>query len=114
MKDCIFCKIISKEVKSEIVYEDDKILVVKDINPQAPIHHLVIPKQHFSTLNDCSKKDIEIIGELILKAKKIAEKEPKLANGYRLVLNNGKEAGQVVFHIHLHLLGGRRMAWPPG
>ena len=114
MKDCIFCKIISKEIKSEIVYEDDKIMVIKDINPQAPIHNLVIPRRHFSTLNDCSEKDKEIIGELILKAKEIAEKEPKLASGYRLVLNNGKEAGQAVFHIHLHLLGGRRMTWPPG
>lgn len=114
MKDCIFCKIVSKEIKSEIIYEDKKIVIIKDINPQAPVHNLVIPRQHFSMLNDCSEKDREIIGELVLKAKEIAEKEPKLANGYRLVLNNGKEAGQAVFHIHLHLLGGRRMNWPPG
>ena len=114
MRDCIFCKIVSKEMKSDIVYENDTILAFKDINPQAPVHHLIVPKKHISTLSDCSSEDSEIIVELFLRAKEIAKNTPEVENGYRLVINNGKEAGQEVFNLHLHLLGGRRMGWPPG
>ena len=114
MIDCIFCKVISKEIKSEVVYEDDKIMVFKDINPQAPFHYLVIPKEHISSLSECSEGEKEIIGELILRAKEIAADIPELDNGFRVVINDGKDAGQTVFHIHAHLLGGRRLSWPPG
>ena len=114
MRDCIFCKIVSKEIKSDIVYEDDKIMVFKDINPQAPVHHLVIPKNHIASLSECSDEKKEIIGELLLKAKEIAAGIPELEGGFRIVINDGKDAGQAVFHIHAHLLGGRRMSWPPG
>ncbi|MCK4344655.1 MAG: histidine triad nucleotide-binding protein [Bacteroidales bacterium] len=113
MIDCIFCKIISKEMKSDMIYEDERIAIFKDINPQAPVHHLIVPKKHISSISECTEEDKGIIGELFLKAKELAEKEPNLAGGYRLIINNGKDAGQAVFHLHIHLLGGRRMAWPP-
>ena len=113
MAECIFCKIASKELKSEIVYEDDEVVAFKDINPQAPVHILIIPRKHIEKISDMEESDIPLIGKLFFVASKIA-KELNLEDGYRLVINNGRNAGQAVFHIHLHLLGGRKFSWPPG
>ncbi len=113
MAECIFCKIASKELKSEIVYEDDEVVAFKDINPQAPVHILIIPRKHIEKISDMEESDILLIGKLFFVASKIA-KELNLEDGYRLVINNGRNAGQAVFHIHLHLLGGRKFSWPPG
>lgn len=116
MEDCIFCKIIKKEAPAEIIYEDEKVLVFKDINPQAPIHFLIIPKKHISGIQEMKEEDIEIVGYMFYIARKIAE-SLNLNNydrGYRLVFNVGKFAGQSVFHLHLHFLAGRKFRWPPG
>ena len=112
--DCIFCKIAKKEIPSKIVYEDDKIIGFEDINPQAPVHILIIPKEHIPMINDVEEKHSQLIGDMIIRAKKIAKEKGIAETGYRLVFNNGKNAGQEVFHIHLHLLGGRSFVWPPG
>lgn len=112
--DCIFCKILKREIPSKIVYEDDQCLAFEDINPQAPIHILVIPKKHISTALDISEADRELLGHLVLVASRIAQEKNIAQSGYRLVLNTNRDAGQTVFHIHLHLLGGRVMSWPPG
>ena len=112
--DCIFCKIASKEIAATIVYEDDDILAFRDINPVAPSHILIIPKKHIPTINDLSPEDQSLLGKMILVAKQIAEEEGISKSGYRLVLNCEKDGGQEVFHIHLHLIGGRKMTWPPG
>jgi len=114
MEDCLFCKIINGEVKSSKVYEDENVFAFRDINPQAPVHILVVPKVHISTLNDIEEKNRDIIGYITYISKCIAEKEGLKERGYRIVLNCNREAGQTVFHIHLHLLGGRPMGWPPG
>ena len=114
MSDCLFCKFINGDIKPDTVYEDDDVLAFRDINPQAPTHILVIPKQHISTLNDLQPKDEAVIGKLFLAAKKVADLEGIADAGYRTVINCNEQAGQTVFHIHLHLLGGRIMAWPPG
>ncbi len=112
MNDCIFCKIVSKEIKSDIVYEDDSIVAFKDINPKAPVHILVIPKQHIPTLNDI--KDFSIISKIMEIIVKLAKENHIEKDGYRVVANCNAAAGQAVFHIHFHLLGGRIMQWPPG
>ena len=112
--DTIFDKIISKEIPSDILYEDNELLAFKDINPQAPTHILIIPKKKIKTINDLEEVDIHILGKLILKAKDIAVKENIAENGYRLVFNCNKYGGQTVNHIHLHLIGGRKLTWPPG
>ncbi len=112
-QDTIFSKIIRREIPADIVYEDDMALAFKDINPQAPIHILVIPKKPIPKLADAVPEDYTLMGHLLLTAKRIAE-EQGLENGYRVVINNGLEAGQTVFHLHLHVLGGRQMQWPPG
>ncbi|MBD3413271.1 MAG: HIT domain-containing protein [Candidatus Aminicenantes bacterium] len=114
MKDCIFCKIVNNEIPAEKVYEDDDILAFEDINPKAPVHILLIPKQHFASLNEIPKDQKEILSHLMLTARKIASEKKIGKKGYRIVLNTGKDSGQEVFHIHLHLFGGRRMTWPPG
>ncbi len=114
MGDCIFCKIASHEIQSDIVYEDEEFLAFRDINPQAPTHILIIPKKHIPTINDLSIEDAQLIGKMVLLAKKIANDEGISERGYRLVFNCNREGGQMVFHIHLHLLGGRAMGWPPG
>lgn len=114
MSDCIFCKMASGEIKPDVVFEDEDILAFRDLNPQAPVHILVIPKRHIATTNDLQEQDAELVGRLILAAKQIAEQEGLSERGYRTVLNCNAEAGQSVFHIHLHLLGGRAMGWPPG
>jgi histidine triad (HIT) family protein len=113
MADCLFCRIIRGEIPSKKVYEDDRVYAFEDINPQAPTHFLIVPKEHIPGLDEAMPDHAEIIGYLHLAAAKLAEKR-NLKNGYRTVLNVGPDAGQSVFHIHLHLLGGRNMAWPPG
>jgi histidine triad (HIT) family protein len=112
MEDCLFCKIIKKEIPSGTVYEDDDVYAFNDINPQAPVHILIVPKEHIATTEDLDEKNSAVIGRLALTASKIA-KDKKL-EGYRLVINCNEIAGQSVFHIHCHLLGGRAMGWPPG
>lgn len=114
MNNTIFDKIISMEIPASIVYEDDEILAFKDINPQAPIHILIIPKKHIPTINDIEINDLELTGKLIFRAKLIAKELGIAEEGYRLVFNCNKNGGQEVYHIHLHLLAGRSMQWPPG
>ena len=113
MTDCLFCKIIAGRVPSKKVYEDEKAYAFEDINPQAPTHVLVIPKKHIADIKEATDADAEIIGYLNLVAGRIA-RERELKHGYRTVYNVGPDAGQSVFHLHLHLLGGRKMSWPPG
>ena len=114
MADCIFCKLANGEIKTDFVYEDDEIVAFKDINAQAPVHILIIPKKHIPTINDLGKEDTDLTGRLILTGVKIAKEFKELDNGYRMVFNCKEEGGQEVYHIHLHLLGGRSMQWPPG
>jgi len=113
MTDCLFCRIISGEIPSKKVYEDDHTYAFEDINPQAPTHVLVIPKQHVRGLKEAHTEDAETIGRCHLVAAHIA-RERNIEDGYRTVLNIGPKAGQSVFHLHVHLLGGRRLGWPPG
>ena len=112
--DCIFCKIVHKEIDAEIVYEDDDILAFRDINPQAPVHVVFIPKKHIKTFNDISKSDADLMAQITLKIKDIALSEGIAEEGYRVITNCNYNAGQEVFHLHVHLLGGRSFAWPPG
>ena len=112
--DCIFCKIVNKEIPSSVVYEDDKVLAFHDLNKEAPVHVLIIPKKHISSLNDIKPEDGELIGYIMLKAKELAKELGVDESGYRIVNNTGKEGGQTVGHLHYHLLGGRHMQWPPG
>ena len=114
MTDCLFCKFVSGEITPNVVYDDQDVLAFRDLNPQAPTHVLVIPKRHISTLNDLQADDAELIGKLYLAAQKVAEEEGIAVPGYRTLINCNAQAGQSVFHIHLHLLGGRAMGWPPG
>ena len=114
MTDCLFCKIINRDIPGSIVYEDERVLAFRDINPQAPTHILVVPKRHIASLNDLSVEDDQIVGELVRRAAIIAKERGVSASGFRAVFNTNRDAGQTVFHIHLHLLGGRSMAWPPG
>ena len=114
MSETIFDKIISRKIRSDIVYEDDNFLAFKDINPQAPVHILVIPKKRIKTINKLEKNDTHIIGEMVFIAKNIAEEYSIDEDGYRLVFNCNDYGGQTVYHIHLHLIGGRRLTWPPG
>ena len=114
MSDCLFCKIVNREVPASIVYEDDRVLAFKDINPQTPTHVLVVPKQHIASLNDLTGEHDAIVGELVRRAAAIAKAQGISAGGFRTVFNTNRDAGQTVFHIHLHLLGGRPMHWPPG
>ena len=114
MKETIFDKIIRKEIPANIVYEDDEILAFKDINPQAPIHILIIPKKQIPTINNIELEDVELMGKLVYRAKLIARELGVADEGYRLVFNCNTNGGQEVYHIHLHLLAGRSMQWPPG
>ncbi len=114
MTECLFCKMASGEIKPDIVYEDDDVVAFRDINPQAPTHVLVIPRKHISTLNDLEPGDAELVGKLALAARQVAADEGIADAGYRTLMNCNEGAGQTVFHIHLHVLGGRRMHWPPG
>ncbi len=112
-EDCIFCSIANKEIQSEIVYEDDVMTVFKDTSPQAPAHVLLIPKKHIASLSETSPEDAEILSHIMLKVKVIAA-EQGMENGYRLVVNCGDDGQQTVKHLHFHLLGKRKMTWPPG
>ena len=114
MSDCLFCKMVSGEIQPDTVYEDEDVLAFRDINPQAPTHVLVIPKTHVSTINDLQPEHAELVGKLYLAAAKIADQEGFAEAGYRAVMNCNDAGGQTVFHIHLHLLGGRRFTWPAG
>ncbi|MBU2572956.1 MAG: histidine triad nucleotide-binding protein [Elusimicrobia bacterium] len=113
MPDCIFCKIAGREINAKFVYETDELAAFQDLNPQAPTHILIITKKHITRLSDCSQEDAPLLGKIQYAAKEIADKAG-IAEGFRLVTNNGRKAGQSVDHLHYHLLGGRKMNWPPG
>jgi histidine triad (HIT) family protein len=110
--DCLFCRIVRKEIPAKIVAEDDHCVAFRDINPQAPTHVLVVPREHVASLNDVTGADV--VGQMHLLASRIARGEGLAERGYRTVINTNADAGQTVFHIHLHLLGGRHLGWPPG
>ncbi|SFM55308.1 histidine triad (HIT) family protein [Ectothiorhodospira mobilis] len=114
MTDCIFCRIAQGEIPSDTVFEDDEVLAFRDLNPQAPVHILVIPKRHIATLNDLSAEDAGLVGRLHWVAAQLARQEGIAEDGYRTVINCNPAGGQSVYHLHLHLLGGRQMAWPAG
>ncbi|MFQ5636571.1 MAG: histidine triad nucleotide-binding protein [bacterium] len=114
MSSCLFCKIATGKMNADTVYNDDEVVAFRDLNPQAPVHILIIPVKHISTVNDIEATDETLIGKLFSTAKLLAQKEGIDEPGYRLVMNCNAQAGQSVFHIHLHLLGGRSMSWPPG
>ena len=114
MPDELFLKIINREIPAEIVYETDEVLAFRDINPQAPVHILIIPKERIATIDDLEPKHAKLVGNLILTATEIAREQGLSEDGYRLVLNCKQAGGQMVYHIHLHLMGGRQMRWPPG
>ncbi len=113
MKDCIFCRIVAGEIPAKVVHQDDEIVALRDANPQAPVHLLLVPRRHIASLNDVEAADGPLLGRLLLVAQELATSEG-VGEGYRLVNNCGRTAGQSVFHLHLHLLGGRPMGWPPG
>lgn len=110
--DCLFCRIVRREIPATLVFEDDDVVAFRDINPQAPTHIVIIPREHVASLNDAD--DAAQIGKLSLAAARLALSEGIAESGYRTVVNTNRDAGQTVFHVHLHLLGGRHMAWPPG
>jgi histidine triad (HIT) family protein len=114
MSEDLFLKIIQREIPADIVYETDDVLAFRDISPQAPVHVLIIPKVRIRTINDITPDQAELVGKLFLAAGEIAREEGLSEEGYRVVMNCNEAAGQVVFHIHLHLLGGRKLGWPPG
>lgn len=111
---CLFCKIANGEIPSKKVFEDEEVLAFHDVAPQAPVHVLVVPKKHIAKISDMNSEDELLLGRLIHAAKKVAEDQGLLEKGFRLVINNGESANQTVLHVHLHVLGGRRMGWPPG
>jgi histidine triad (HIT) family protein len=112
-QDTLFTKIIKREIPADIVYEDELAIAFKDIHPQAPVHILVVPKHPIAKLADADSQDHRLMGHLLLTVKRVAE-QAGLSNGYRVVINTGEDGGQTVYHLHLHILGGRPMAWPPG
>jgi histidine triad (HIT) family protein len=114
MTDCLFCKIVKHEIPAKVLYEDDRLLAFEDINPQAPLHALIIPKIHIATLNDLTAAHDPLVGEMTRRAAAIAKERGYADRGFRTVFNTNREAGQTVFHIHLHVLGGRAFHWPPG
>jgi len=114
VSDCIFCKIASGEIPADLIYEDDLVVGFRDLNPQAPTHVLLIPRKHIASLNDLQPEDEAIVGRLYTAAAKVAAQEGIAEQGYRTLINCNDDGGQTVFHLHLHLLGGRRMSWPPG
>jgi histidine triad (HIT) family protein len=114
MSDCLFCKIIGGQIPGKIVFQDDELVVLQDINPQAPLHVLLVPRRHIATLNDLQPADDALVGSMFRRAAALAKEHGYAERGYRTVFNCNREAGQSVFHIHLHLLAGRGLAWPPG
>ena len=114
MDNCLFCKIVAGDIPTDTVYENDQVLAFRDIDPKAPTHILIIPKEHISTTNDLAEAHKTLMGEMLLAAKEIAGQEGIADSGYRTIFNCNSDGGQTVYHIHLHLLGGRQMKWPPG
>ena len=114
MSDCIFCRIAAGEIPADTVYDDGEVMVFRDLNPQAPHHLLAIPHKHIATINDVEPEDAELMGKLFVAARTVAEQESFAEDGYRTVMNCGINAGQSVFHVHLHILAGRNLCWPPG
>lgn len=114
MRDCIFCRIVSRDIPSQIVYEDTEAVAFQDINPQAPVHILIVPREHIESLNEIAPRHLPVLGHIIDVARKLAKERGIADDGYRLVLNVNRMAGQSVFHLHFHLLGGRPFHWPPG
>lgn len=113
-EDCVFCQIIAKNISSEIEYEDEDLMAFRDINPQAPVHILIVPKKHIIDLTSFEDEDIHLLEKMSCLARKLVKKLNLHDKGFRLVMNEGKDAGQSIFHIHFHLLAGRRLMWPPG
>lgn len=113
-KSCLFCRIIAGELHAEKVHEDDRAVAFRDINPQAPVHLLVIPRKHVTSLAEAEQEDAGLLGHLLLCGRELARREGILERGYRTVINTNREAGQTVFHLHVHVLGGRHLGWPPG
>jgi histidine triad (HIT) family protein len=114
MTDCLFCKIIAGSIPAGLVYQDDAVVAFKDINPQAPLHALIVPRKHIPTLNDLDPEDDRLVGSMFRTAAALAKEHGYETRGYRTVFNTNREAGQTVFHIHLHVLAGRGLTWPPG
>ena len=114
MTDCLFCKMVSGEIAPDKVFENDDVLAFRDINPQAPTHVLVVPKRHVATLDELDDESAGLVGKMVLAAAEVARREGFAEQGYRTIMNCNADGGQTVFHIHLHLLGGRAMGWPPG
>jgi histidine triad (HIT) family protein len=114
MTDCLFCKIVRGEIPGNVVYQDEDLVAFKDINPQAPLHALIVPRRHIATLNDLTRDDDALVGSMFRAAAALAQQGGYAERGYRTVFNVNREAGQTVFHIHLHLLAGRGLSWPPG
>jgi histidine triad (HIT) family protein len=114
MADCLFCRIVQKEIPAQIVHETDSTLAFRDVNPQAPVHVLVIPKEHVQSLMHWEPKHAALIGQIHETIRKVAESEQLAGGGFRMVVNNGRDAGQAVHHIHYHVLAGRKLGWPPG
>ena len=114
MNDCLFCKIIGGQIPGQFVHQDDRLVAIRDINPQAPLHVLIMPRQHIATLNDLAEADDALVGAMNRAAAAIAKAHGYAERGYRTVFNCNEDAGQTVFHIHLHLLAGRGLGWPPG
>ena len=114
MSQCLFCRIAAGEIPANILYSDEDVLAFRDINPQAPLHALFIPRKHIATINDLQADDAALVGKLFLAAKQVAKEAGYAEDGYRVVMNCGLDAGQTVFHIHLHILAGRALSWPPG
>ena len=114
MSQCLFCRIAAGEIPAKVLYSDADVIAFQDINPQAPLHALVIPRKHIATINDLQPEDAALVGKLFLAAKQVAKEAGYAEDGYRVVMNCGLDAGQTVFHIHLHILAGRALSWPPG
>ena len=114
MAACLFCQIVNRELNASIVYDDDRVVAFNDINPQGPTHVLVVPRRHIASLNELTEDEDQIVGELVRRAAAIAKSRGIAEGGYRTVFNTNRDAGQTVFHIHLHLIGGRSLRWPPG
>jgi histidine triad (HIT) family protein len=113
-QNCIFCQVVAGEISADIIYRDDRAVAFRDINPQAPVHALVIPREHLDSLDDASARDEATLGHLLRVAARVANEEGLSESGYRTVINTGAGAGQSVFHLHLHIIGGRPLRWPPG
>ncbi|HET90637.1 MAG TPA: histidine triad nucleotide-binding protein [Chloroflexi bacterium] len=112
-QDCVFCRIVRGEAPAQIIYQDEQVTAFRDLNPQSPTHVLIVPNRHISGVAEVDQEDAAVLGQLFVVARRVAEQE-HVADGFRLVVNNGRPAGQSVFHLHVHLLGGRAMGWPPG